>query len=187
LANTETKNSLNQVDSSVDDSMLQKIYADNYYKTENFIIKNSGSAEEAKDIYQEAFLVLWQKLRSGDLNKQDTDRISAFLYRVAHNKWIDHLRSKEFNSKSYLDDKSYNTITEETDSETNNEFEAKINRVAVWIKKLKPDCRQLLNGFYFNRLSMRTLAQHFGIDEASVKNKKYRCMERLKKLAFDKL
>jgi len=187
LANSETKNSLIRVDSSIDDSLLQKIYADNYYKTENFIIKNSGTAEEAKDIYQEAFLVLWQKLRSGDLTTHETDRINAFLYRVAHNKWIDHLRSKDFNSKSYLDDNSYNTLTEETDNEDHKEWEGKINRVAVWIKKLKPDCRQLLNGFYFNRLSMRTLAQQFGIDEASVKNKKYRCMERLKKLAFDKL
>ncbi|TVQ13200.1 MAG: sigma-70 family RNA polymerase sigma factor [Bacteroidetes bacterium] len=166
--------------------MLQKIYADNYYKTQHFIINNSGSAEEAKDIYQEAFLVLWQKLKSGDLDIRDSNHINAFLYRVAHNKWIDYLRSKEFSSKSYLDDSAYDSI-EAPDHETDKEWESKITRVAGWIQNLKPDCRRLLTGFYFYRKSMRTLAQQFKMDEASVKNKKYRCMERLKKLAFDKL
>lgn len=186
MANTEPKNNITTNGSSVDDSILQKIYAENYYKAESFIISNSGNAEEAKDVYQEAFLVLWQKLRSGEINFRDEDRINAFLYRVVRNKWIDHLRSKEFNSKSYLNDNTYNAA-EEPDHETNKEWERKINRVAVWLQKLKPDCRQLLTEFYFNRMSMRTLARQFDIDEASVKNKKYRCMERLKKMVFDKL
>lgn len=186
MANSETKHSLLLSDSTIDDSMLQKIYADNYHKTQNFIITNSGTVDEAKDIYQEAFLVLWQKLRTGELDFRDSNRVNAFLYRVARNKWIDHLRSKEFISKSYLDESSYDTL-EAPDFETDKEWESKVTRVAVWIQKLKPDCRKLLTGFYFNRMSMRTLAQQFEIDEASVRNKKYRCMERLKQLAFDKL
>lgn len=186
LANSETKNSLTINGSSISDSMLQKMYADNYYKTQTFIIINSGTMEEAQDIYQEAFLVLWQKLISGYIDVNDKDRINAFLYRVARNKWIDHLRSKEFNSKLYLDDNPYDT-PDAPDLEIDKEWESKVSRVTVWIQKLNPDCRELLTRFYFNRLSMRILAQQFEIDEASVKNKKYRCMERLKKLAIDKL
>ncbi len=186
MANTETKNSLLISDASINDLMLQKIYEVNFHKTQSYIITNSGTVDEAKDIYQEAFLVLWQKLRSGELDTRDTERINAFLYRVARNKWIDHLRSKEFSSKSYLDDSFYDAL-EASDIEADKEWESKVNRVGVWIQKLKPDCRKLLTGFYFYRMSMRVLAQQFDIDEASVKNKKYRCMERLKQLAFDKL
>jgi RNA polymerase sigma factor (sigma-70 family) len=185
LANAEIKNNSTVTGSSLDESILQKIYADNYYKIRKYIITNSGTMEEAQDVYQEAFLVLWQKLRSGELDIHDKDRINAFLYRVARNKWIDHLRSKEFGSKSYLDDNSYETL-EAPDVEYDRDWESKVNRVAAWIQKLKPDCIKLLTGFYFERMSMRILAQEFDIDEASVKNKKYRCMERLKQLAFDK-
>ncbi|MFP4288197.1 MAG: RNA polymerase sigma factor [Bacteroidales bacterium] len=186
MANTKTKNTGATNPGSMDEYTLQKIYAENYYKTERFIITNSGNAEEAKDVYQEAFLVLWQKLRSGELSIQDNNYINAFLYRVVRNKWIDHLRSREFNAKSYLNDSTHNNL-EEPDNEKDKEWEKKADQVAQWIKKLKPDCRKLLRGFYFDRMSMRALAKQFLIDEASAKNKKYRCMEKLKKLVFDKL
>ena len=186
MANTKTKNTGATNATSIDESTLQKIYAENYDKTFRFIMTNSGNAEEAKDVYQEAFLVLWQKLRSGEIDMQDRSHINAFLFRVARNKWIDHLRSKEFNARSYLNDSTQETL-EEPDNEKHKEWENQVDQVALWIQKLKPDCRKLLRGFYFDRMSMRSLAKHFLIDEASAKNKKYRCMEKLKKLAFDKL
>lgn len=189
MENPKTNSHLTTNNESVNDSILQKIYADNYYKTENFVIINSGSKEEAKDIYQEAFLVLWQKINTGQIAMEDKDHINAFLYRVAKNKWIDHLRSKDHSLKTSFNNENldqYDAI-DITDTESEKEWDEKVNRILTWVKKLKPDCRNLLIRFYFNRLSIRTIASQFNIDEASAKNKKYRCMEKLRKMAFDTL
>jgi RNA polymerase sigma-70 factor (ECF subfamily) len=188
LNNAKTTNSLTTGKAAIDESQLQKIYAENYYKTESFVVINSGTAEEAKDIYQEAFMVLWQKLNTGELDMNDQDRLNAFLYRVARNKWIDHLRSKEHSQKTYFNNDNTDQYDHsELQTETDQEWENKINNVLIWIKKLKPDCKRILIRFYYEKVSIRDISKQFDIDEASAKNKKYRCMEKLRKMAFDKL
>ncbi len=49
-----------------DEKVLGELYRHNYRKVENYILKNSGTAEHAKDIFQEAFLALWPNVQ---LNK----------------------------------------------------------------------------------------------------------------------
>jgi len=42
-----------------DSVALQEFYTRNYYKTEAMVLKNNGTQEQAKDIYQEAFIAVW--------------------------------------------------------------------------------------------------------------------------------
>ncbi len=44
---------------------LSALYYSNYHKVEHFVIQNSGTAEEAKDVYQEAFLSVWRNIQLG--------------------------------------------------------------------------------------------------------------------------
>lgn len=47
-------------------------------------------------------------------------------------------------------------------------------------------CKDLLTQFYFDKLSLRIIAESLKIEEASAKNKKYRCIQKLKELALEK-
>ncbi|RYD82846.1 MAG: sigma-70 family RNA polymerase sigma factor [Sphingobacteriales bacterium] len=55
-----------------------------------------------------------------------------------------------------------------------------IAQVAENFKKLGANCRQLLTDFYFKKESLRTIAANFKWTEATAKNNKYRCIEKLK-------
>ncbi|MEI9913190.1 MAG: sigma factor [Bacteroidota bacterium] len=46
-----------------DEQALKALYAANYSKVENYVLDNSGSAEDAKDIYQEAFIAVWRNIQ----------------------------------------------------------------------------------------------------------------------------
>ena len=48
-----------------DERALHKLYTENFYKTEQYILKNNGTMPQAKDIYQEAFITVWRNIKDG--------------------------------------------------------------------------------------------------------------------------
>ena len=49
-----------------DKKSVETIYQQNYNMVQSLIINNNGSAEDAKDIFQEAMIVLYEKVRAGN-------------------------------------------------------------------------------------------------------------------------
>ncbi len=63
------------------------LYADNVYR---FILKNLRHNEDAKDVVQGAFEKLW--INRG---KVETERSKSYLFTIAYNQMIDHLRKNK--------------------------------------------------------------------------------------------
>lgn len=63
------------------------LYADNVYR---FILKNLRHEEDAKDVVQGAFEKLWIN-RNSVMN----DKCRSFLFTVAYNQMIDHIRKNK--------------------------------------------------------------------------------------------
>ena len=56
-------------------------------------------------------------------------------------------------------------------------------RLMELLSHLSPDCREILRLYYFDRLSMRQIAEVMGYNSEQVaKNKKARCMQVLRRL-----
>ena len=60
------------------------LYSDNVFR---FIVKNLRHEEDAKDIVQTAFEKLWRNRES-----VQTEKSKSFLFTVAYNQMIDHIR-----------------------------------------------------------------------------------------------
>jgi len=60
------------------------LYADNVYR---FIIKNLRHEEDARDIVQSAFEKMWR-----NRDAVENDKSKSYLFTVAYNQMIDHLR-----------------------------------------------------------------------------------------------
>ena len=60
------------------------LYADNVFR---FIVKNLRHEEDAKDIVQTAFEKLWRNRET-----VQTEKSKSFLFTVAYNQMIDHIR-----------------------------------------------------------------------------------------------
>ena len=63
------------------------LYSDNVYR---FILKNLRHAEDAKDVVQTAFEKLWI-----NKNTVDNNTCKSFLFTVAYNQMIDHIRKNK--------------------------------------------------------------------------------------------
>lgn len=162
---------------------MKAFYVANYPKIEILVLKNSGSVEHAKDVYQEAFITVWKHVKNDTFIPQNETALEGYLYRIAKNKWTDVLRSKTFKSSRSLNSETL-TIVRNEDEETDDLKDEKLKTTMDAFKNLGQPCKQLLSTFYFDKKSLKDIASELNIEETTARNKKYRCMEKLRAMVI---
>lgn len=157
-----------------DEKVLKWIYQKNYPKVQQMVMSNSGTIDQAKDIYQEAFLAFWTNIKTKKFQPENESAISGYIYQISKNKWLDMLRSQAFKKTVYPE-----TFPENIEEEVEDK-EASLVRIEAAFAKMGENCRELLTRFYYQKDNLNKLAAHFGWTEATTKNNKYRCMEKLR-------
>lgn len=164
---------------SNDEQVLQHLYTTNYPAVAQYVRKNSGSDEDARDIYQEAFVAVWRNIRLDKFTESDQASLSGYIFRIAKNKWIDQLRSRKTRQVVDLGEERINGIPADQVSPETHEF---LDAVKHQFGSLGARCRDLLNRFYYRRQSIRQIAAEFNWTEPTAKNNKYRCLQELRTL-----
>ena len=159
--------------------VLKQLYDECYPKIEMYILKNNGTRPQAKDIFQEAFIATWQNVKDSKFVPKNESALQGYLYQIAKNKWIDFLRSSRFKKTVSIKENIQLEQTENEDPLVSND-DVKLALDAF--NSLEDECRKLLTHFYFEKKSLREIAIAFSIGEASARNKKYRCINKLKAL-----
>ncbi len=161
-----------------EEKALEQLYYQNYGKVEYYILQNNGSREDAKDIFQEAFTIVWRNIQLNKYEPREGSSIEAYLLRIAKYKWIDQLRQKSVKSNIPLPTELSEMIFEELEDEEVKQ----LNSIKDKFLQLGDNCKELLARFYYGRQPMREIARAFKWTEATAKNNKYRCVEKLKML-----
>src|SRR5688572_1434850 len=76
-----------------DSASFQLLYKFYFPSVASYIKQNTGSKQDAEDIFQEAILVLLQKVRQPDFVL--TSALKTYLYAVAKNLWLKRLRERK--------------------------------------------------------------------------------------------
>jgi RNA polymerase sigma factor (sigma-70 family) len=163
-----------------DKKAIETIYKDDYNVVQALVINNNGTIDDAKDIFQEAMIVLYEKVQSGtfELNCQ----IKTFLYSVSRRLWLKRLQQQNrFSLSEAHEDSVFVDEEVEEHEKRNTEF----NMMEKAMSGLGEPCKSLLEAFYIQKRSMQEIASGFGYTNAdNAKNQKYKCLMRLKKLFF---
>jgi len=164
-----------------DKKAVETIYKDNFNMVQSLVINNNGSAQEAKDIFQEAMIVLLQKARSGsfELNCQ----IKTYVYSVCRRIWLKKLQ--QYNRYTNEVEGMVGTVPVEEDVEEYEKRDQEFAMMEKAISSLGEPCKSLIEAFYIQKRNMQDIASQFGYTNAdNAKNQKYKCLMRLKKLFF---
>lgn len=163
-----------------DRKSVEEIYKQHYNLIQALIINNSGSMDDAKDVFQETMVVLFEKARSGnfELNCQ----IKTYLYAVAKRLWLKRLQQANRFAES-IDNNDEISVSE--DLSEHEQKNAEYDMMHQSINSLGEPCRSLLQAFYFKKKNMQEIAESFGYTNAeNAKTQKYKCLMRLKKIFF---
>lgn len=166
-----------------DEKTLREFYVTNFQNIERFILKNSGTIDDAKDLYQEAFLAFWRNIQLDKFSPQKEQALQGYLFQIAKNKWLDTLRSRNVRRILTMDETKENKMTFDEDNDIDVE---RIKLIQAKFKLLGQACKELLIRFYYRKQSVREIANDKNWTEPTAKNNKYRCMEQLRALINNK-
>jgi RNA polymerase sigma factor (sigma-70 family) len=162
-------------------SAIETIYKDNYRLIQQLVINNNGTEDDARDIFQEALIVLYQKSqdRSFVLNCQ----LKTYVYSICRRLWLKRLQqNRRFETPV---DNFEEVVPVEEDLETHVKLERQYGIMRSALGKIGEPCKSLLEAFYIHNKNMAEISGFFGYTNSdNAKNQKYKCLMRLKKLFF---
>ena len=160
---------------------IETIYKDHYGLIQHLVMTNNGTEDDARDIFQEGLIVLYEKSKSGhfELNCQ----LKTYLYSVCRRLWLKRLQ-KYGRFEPHINGLT-DTVPVEEDLDQHDEKSQQFGVMEMALQRLGEPCKGLLEAYYLQKRNMQDIADDYGYTNAdNAKNQKYKCLVRLKKLFF---
>ena len=148
----------------------------------NFILKNNGNEDDAKDIYQEGIITLYNNIKKG-IFKQES-KIKTYLYSICRRIWLTELKRRN-DFQGEINDVNGFILIEKEKEDFIKENDRKYIVMDNSLKQLGEPCSTILKDFYVAKLSMQDIAEKMNYTNMdNAKTQKYKCLQRLKKIYF---
>ncbi|MBT8394590.1 MAG: sigma-70 family RNA polymerase sigma factor [Bacteroidia bacterium] len=169
-----------------DVSVLESIYNENRIPFLHFAKKYSLSEEDVIDIYQEAIIAFRDNVVNGKVNDLKCS-VRTYLFSIGKFMIFKKIRIYK-NDKNLGEEIKYEQVQVnhfdyyEPANDNNQQL------VNECFSKLGDKCKQVLQLFYFDGLSLKEIQVYFNYDNYNVvKSQKSRCLRTLKELVNEKL
>jgi len=156
--------------------LFKHLYQQAFPLVAKYVRDRGGSFDAAKDIFQDALVIYYEKLATSGVTLQYSER-SYILGIVKHlwakkNKWHSH--------HIELDDSLAGIAMEETGTSAP-------EKLLDLLHHSGQRCMELLQAFYYDKLSMSKIAGLFGFSsERSATVQKYKCLEKVRDIVKEK-
>ena len=156
---------------------LTRMYTTIFPAIRKLVSDYGGSADDAKDVFQDATMVIYEKVQKPDF--QLTSQFSTFFYGICRNLWMSRQQRKSATEVTIPEDAKY--IAE--DSPEIDQLQVERGKVFYRaLRQLGDDCQQLLE-LFFQKHPMEDIAQKMGYaSEGYARRRKSQCKDRLVEL-----
>ena len=152
-----------------DYGVLQQIYKESLPEVIKYVQRNSGTSDDAKDIFQEGILVIYRKIKKDELVL--TTSFHVYLFAVCKRIWLKKIKRKGKKEVTMETIEAYSIEESFEDGLIKSRKWALYNRMFL---KLTEECQKVLK-MAFNGMSGKEIALNMGYTEEYVKRKKYKC------------
>lgn len=154
-----------------DEKILEEYYTRFYPGVRKFVLTNNGNTEDARDLFQDMLMVLFQKVRHGKFTL--TSGLGTYLYSVGRLLWLKELGKRKFIQYTPVDSAQY------MDLSTDIELVKEKNERLVFFKKcfdqLSENCRKVLT-LFVEGYSIADITGIMGFkSDQHTRNRRYRC------------
>lgn len=163
-----------------EDAAINYLYDEVGPKVKQYIMSVGGNEEEANDIFQEGIVSAFVNIKSGKYQVSENAKFTTYLIQICKYKWYDTLKSahKSKRGGEIIDIPDDSNIVEAM------ETSEKYSLLHTLIQSLGDQCQEILKRFYWEKESIDEISKALKMVPASVKNGKYRCMQKLKEKAL---
>lgn len=155
---------------------VKQLYEQYYHHCKWAILNSDGSDDDAKDVFQQAVVSLWNKVESPDFQIKST--LKGYLYNSCRYIWWNSLKkNKKMISTT---NEEMPVLIDEDESAEKQAKETRLRLLYACIDAANEGCQRLLEITYFERLPDKEIANIINIGANSVRGKRKRCMDKLK-------
>jgi RNA polymerase sigma-70 factor, ECF subfamily len=146
-------------------------------------LRLTGSASDAQDIHQEAFLKVYKKLNSFRFECS----FSTWIYRIVTNVCLDHLRrNRALKKNSAMEVDDHELLNQLSDDRPGNNPEQQLlgqelsAQIVRALRRLTPRERMVFDLRHFQGLTLRSVSEILNTSESSVKMAFFRATRKLR-------
>lgn len=172
-----TENAILEQLKTEEDASFELLYKFYFPSIALYVRQNMGKTEDAEDIFQEAIIILLQKVRQPDFVL--TSSLKTYLYAISKNLWMKHLRD---NHMITVDD--IELILPEEDNYSIEVFPEKSNyeKVTSWLTLITENCQYILKAIFFYREPLDSVMKKMNWkNKHTAANQQYKCIQQLKR------
>jgi DNA-directed RNA polymerase specialized sigma24 family protein len=152
-------------------ALFMELYQKAFPLVARYVSHMGGSFDEAKDIFQDALVIYYEKLAGGPVKLQHSEK--AYLLGIAKHLWS--RKNKNNQRHTALDDSLNDMATEEMAPSSSSE------KLMQLLHTAGQKCMELLQAFYYDKLPLSKIAGTFGFSGVrSATVQKYKCLEKIR-------
>jgi RNA polymerase sigma factor (sigma-70 family) len=162
-----------------DESLFEHVFVKHFSDCRNYLMREcDASADDAYDITVETIINFRKRLIEG---KIEYGNLRYYFTKMAKDNFLKLL---EKNKRLPVGELVLNEADRE--DEVSNEFNTEqIQYLEKAWTKLNPDCQKLLRSHIYDGLQLKQVALLLNENEANIRKRKERCMDKLKSSFFD--
>ncbi len=151
---------------------FEEIYESVFPAVAAFVNEMRGSYQDAKDIFQDALIIYFEKLSENRLTVNVSPE--RYILGIAKHLWLRKFKADRkmitldnFERALYIPEDFYPNVS--------------ASRILQFLEEAGSKCLELLRGFYFEKIPLKGIASRFGYNsEHSAAVQKYKCLEKIR-------
>jgi RNA polymerase sigma factor (sigma-70 family) len=161
-----------------DNVILAYIYKQYFYKVNAFVRKNSGDEDDVSDVFQEAIIIIYRKLKENDLLFENRS-FEVYLFSVCRFIWLKELEKRRIDKQKINDTLTFQDEIYDDDMVAVVEKNERFLLYQKHFRSISTDCQKILQ-LFFEKVPIKQIAQIMGFkSEKYVKTRKFKCKELL--------
>lgn len=163
-------------------AIIKAFYKKHLPSVTQYIQRNSGNADDAKDVFQDALVIVYEKIQKNNLNINCA--LGTYIYGICKYLWLNRLRRL---GKTLNDDSGFGKLEDPADDpvELVDKAEKKVI-VQKYLLKLGEGCQDILL-LFFGGYSLKEIAKQKGFSDGYTRKRKFLCQKKLMALTENDL
>ena len=162
------------------DEAIKTIYQDHFDSLAWFVTNNSGSRQDAEDVFQEVIVSFIELVRKEKFRGEAS--VKTFLFAMNKNTWLNELKRR---GRAEQREIKYEKELDKTEVDATHAIAGRetTGQVMQLVNQLGDTCKKILVMFYYENLSMKEILDGLNYEnEQVVRNKKYKCLKQLEQM-----
>lgn len=151
------------------------LYETYYQVIWNLVRRSGGNRQDGEDLFQDTLMILIEIVADDRYEPEGAASLKTYLYGIAYRLWLKR-RKREGKRETWeqMHADAYVEVKEDIQRHEDQMTAAQL------LDQIGEPCKALLQAYYVEDHSLKEIAQQLEVEEATVKLRKFRCLQKLK-------